>query len=31
MLVDLVGRHCESGDIVTPDVELRNRRSAIWS
>jgi diaminopimelate decarboxylase len=24
VLVDLVGRHCESGDIVTPDVELRN-------
>ena len=24
MLADLVGRHCESGDIVTPDVELRN-------
>ena len=24
MLVDLVGRHCESGDIVTPDVELRS-------
>jgi diaminopimelate decarboxylase len=24
VLADLVGRHCESGDIVTPDVELRN-------
>lgn len=24
ILVDLVGRHCESGDIVTPDVELRS-------
>jgi len=24
VLVDLVGRHCESGDIVTPDVELRS-------
>jgi diaminopimelate decarboxylase len=23
---DLVGRHCESGDIVTPDVALRNPR-----
>ena len=24
VLADLVGRHCESGDIVTPDVELRS-------
>lgn len=24
VLVDLVGRHCESGDIVTPEVMLRN-------
>jgi diaminopimelate decarboxylase len=24
VLADLVGRHCESGDIVTPDVELRD-------
>lgn len=24
VLADLVGRHCESGDIVTPDVGLRN-------
>ena len=24
VLADLVGRHCESGDVVTPDVELRN-------
>jgi diaminopimelate decarboxylase len=24
VLADLVGRHCESGDIVTPDVDLRN-------
>ena len=24
VLADLVGRHCESGDLVTPDVELRN-------
>lgn len=26
VLADLVGRHCESGDIVTPDVELRDPR-----
>jgi diaminopimelate decarboxylase len=26
LLVDLVGRHCESGDIVTPEVMLRSPR-----
>jgi diaminopimelate decarboxylase len=26
VLVDLVGRHCESGDIVTPEVMLRSPR-----
>jgi len=26
MLVDLVGRHCESGDVITPDVRLASPR-----
>ena len=25
-LVDLVGRHCESGDVITPDVRLASPR-----
>ena len=26
MLADLVGRHCESGDVITPDVRLASPR-----
>ena len=28
VIADLVGRHCESGDIITPDVPLTSPRSA---